>query len=70
MLVIRVRPTPDGRLVTWVAACLVDGFHLGTVSTIIAWAFVSFRASGVALLLKLMVVWVFIHQEYERGRST
>jgi hypothetical protein len=52
---IMLRPsTMEGRLVTWIVACIVGGVGLGTAAALIAWAAL-FSRKGAAFLVKCMV---------------
>ena len=51
---LRLRPTMEGRLVTWLLACIVAGFEIGTTAALIAWTVLFFR-KGVAILMRLML---------------
>lgn len=54
-VVLRLRPrTMDGRLVTWLLACMVGGVGVGTAAALIAWAALFFR-KGAAIMLRFMV---------------
>lgn len=54
-VVIRLRPvTMEGRLVTWLLACMVAGVGVGTAAALIAWAALFFR-KGAAIILRFMV---------------
>ena len=53
---LRLRPrTMEGRLVTWIVACRLAGFGVGTAAALIAWGALFFR-KGAAIVLRFMVV--------------
>jgi hypothetical protein len=55
-VVIRLRPvTMEGRLVTWLLACMVAGVGVGTAAALIAWAALFFR-KGATVLMRLALV--------------
>jgi hypothetical protein len=45
----------EGRLVTWIVACRLAGFGVGTAAALIAWGALFFR-KGAAIVLRFMVV--------------
>ena len=46
--------TAEGRLVTWLVACILGGIRLGTAAALIAWGVLFFR-KGIAVLMRLML---------------
>ena len=53
-VIMRLRPTMEGRIVTWILACMVAGVGVGTAAALIACGVLFFR-KGVAVLMRLML---------------